>query len=126
MLTRWAAQESARDLAGRTRTENWTAGFSNQLAFLGGIGRDAAPPDVKISPIPDSQSVSVPDLPTRDPRYWSCRFYWPDIIDTEFPYGEGLLLQLRSAVSHLNEAWRVFSLREKPASSLPCSSFPLF
>src|ERR1700688_559367 len=46
-LTAWAAQESARDLANRTRTEDWIAGFSNQLAFLGGIGTDAAPPDVE-------------------------------------------------------------------------------
>ncbi len=51
--------------------------------------------------------LSFPICPARDPRYWSCRFYWPDIIDPEFPYGEGLLLQLRSAVSHLNEVWAV-------------------
>ena len=45
----WAAQELARDLANRTRTENWITGFSNQLASLGGIGTDAAPPDVEIT-----------------------------------------------------------------------------
>jgi uncharacterized ferritin-like protein (DUF455 family) len=106
-LAAWAAQESARDLANRNRAENWIAGFSDQLAFLGGIGTDAAPPDVEVTPIPGSQSVSVPDLPARDARYWSCRFYWPDIVDAGFPYGEGLLLQLRSAVSHLNEVWAV-------------------
>jgi uncharacterized ferritin-like protein (DUF455 family) len=106
-LTGWAAQELAKDPANRARTENWTAEFSSQLALLGGIGTDSAPPDVEVVPLPGSQSSSVPDLPGRDSRYWSCRFYWPDIIDSTFPYGEGLLLQLRSAVSHLNEIWAV-------------------
>ncbi len=91
----------------RTGTENWIAGFSEQLAVLGGIGTDVAPPEIELAAIPGSKSLSVPDLPARDPRYWSCRFYWPDIVDPEFPYGEGLLLQLRSAVSHLNEVWAV-------------------
>jgi uncharacterized ferritin-like protein (DUF455 family) len=106
-LAGWAEQESARDFANRTLSENWITVFSNQLESLGGVGTDDAPPDVRISPIPGSRPISVPDLPARDPRYWPCRFYWPDIIDSEFPYGEGLLLQLRSAVSHLNEVWAV-------------------
>jgi uncharacterized ferritin-like protein (DUF455 family) len=106
-LAAWAAQELAKDPVNRTRAENWIAGFANQLAFLGGIGTDAAPPDVEVALLPGSQAVSIPDLPARDPRYWPCRFYWPDIIDAAFPYGEGLLLQLRSAVSHLNEIWAV-------------------
>jgi uncharacterized ferritin-like protein (DUF455 family) len=106
-LARWAELESARDLANRTLNEKWISEFSNQLEFLGGIGTDDAPPDVQITPIPGSRPNLAPDLPARDPRYWPCRFYWPDIIDAEFPYGEGLLLQLRSAVSHLNEVWAV-------------------
>jgi uncharacterized ferritin-like protein (DUF455 family) len=106
-LAGWAEQESARDFANRTLSENWITVFSNQLESLGGVGTDDPPPDVRISPIPGSRPISVPDLPARDPRYWPCRFYWPDIIDSEFPYGEGLLLQLRSAVSHLNEVWAV-------------------
>jgi hypothetical protein len=106
-LAAWAEHESARDLANRALSENWITGFSNQLKALGGVGTDAAPPDVRMTPIPGSRPISVPDLPARDPRYWPCRFYWPDIIDSEFPYGEGLLLQLRSAVSHLNEVWAV-------------------
>jgi uncharacterized ferritin-like protein (DUF455 family) len=56
---------------------------------------------------PGSRCWTVPDKPARDPRYWLCRFYWPDIVDPDFPYGEGLRLQLRSAVSHLNEVWAV-------------------
>jgi Protein of unknown function (DUF455) len=106
-LTGWAEHESARDPANRALSENWITGFSSQLEALGGVGTDAAPPDLPMTPIPGSRPVTVPDLPARDPRYWPCRFYWPDIIDADFPYGEGLLLQLRSAVSHLNEVWAV-------------------
>jgi hypothetical protein len=45
--------------------------------------------------------------PARDPRYFDSSFYWPDVLDPEYPYGEGVALQLRSAVSHLNEVWAV-------------------
>ena len=34
-------------------------------------------------------------------------FYWPDIVDPLYPYGEGMQLQLRSAISHVNEVWAV-------------------
>jgi uncharacterized ferritin-like protein (DUF455 family) len=45
--------------------------------------------------------------PARDPRYFASSFYWPDVLDSTYPYGEGVALQLRSAVSHLNEVWAV-------------------
>jgi uncharacterized ferritin-like protein (DUF455 family) len=45
--------------------------------------------------------------PVRDPRYFASSFYWPDVLDPDYPYGEGVALQLRSAVSHLNEVWAV-------------------
>jgi uncharacterized ferritin-like protein (DUF455 family) len=45
--------------------------------------------------------------PARDPRYFRSSFYWPDVLDPSYPYGEGRALQLRSAVSHLNEVWAV-------------------
>jgi uncharacterized ferritin-like protein (DUF455 family) len=47
------------------------------------------------------------DDPARDPRYFESSFYWPDVLDATYPYGEGVALQLRSAVSHLNEVWAV-------------------
>jgi hypothetical protein len=47
------------------------------------------------------------DDPARDPRYLAASFYWPDVLDPDYPYGEGVALQLRSAVSHLNEVWAV-------------------
>jgi Protein of unknown function (DUF455) len=45
--------------------------------------------------------------PARDHRYFDSSFYWPDVLDPGYPYGEGVALQLRSAVSHLNEVWAV-------------------
>ena len=33
------------------------------------------------------------------------RFYWPHIIDPSFESSEGLALQIRSAIGHLNEVW---------------------
>jgi hypothetical protein len=47
------------------------------------------------------------DDPARDARYFLSSFYWPDVLDPDYPYGEGVALQLRSAVSHLNEVWAV-------------------
>jgi uncharacterized ferritin-like protein (DUF455 family) len=47
------------------------------------------------------------DDPARDPRYFASSFYWPDVLDATYPYGAGVALQLRSAVSHLNEVWAV-------------------
>jgi uncharacterized protein DUF455 len=47
------------------------------------------------------------DDPARDARYLLSSFYWPDVLDPDYPYGEGVALQLRSAVSHLNEVWAV-------------------
>jgi uncharacterized protein DUF455 len=45
--------------------------------------------------------------PARDERFFASSFYWPDVLDPAYPYGEGVALQLRSAVSHLNEVWAV-------------------
>src|SRR5215469_6980343 len=85
----------------------WVDSFNQQLKALGGIPTDRAPDPHAVTPPPSSAPRQVPDKPVRDARYWSCRFYWPDIICADFPYGTGLRLQLRSAVSHLNEIWAV-------------------
>jgi uncharacterized ferritin-like protein (DUF455 family) len=104
-LKTWARQSLGRE--SRHNAEAWVHEFAQQLAALGGVGIDEAPPDRPITSLPGSRVLGVPSKPARDRRYWPCRFYWPDIIDPGFPYGEGLCLQLRSAVSHLNELWAV-------------------
>jgi uncharacterized ferritin-like protein (DUF455 family) len=102
-LKTWAGQSSGKDHSAQA----WVDEFAQQLAALGGVAVDEAPPERPIASLPGSRLLRVPSKPARDRRYWPCRFYWPDIIDPAFPYGEGLCLQLRSAVSHLNEVWAV-------------------
>lgn len=106
-LHRRLAEMAADGVEAQTVSRQWVGDFADQLKMLGGIGTDRAPADRVITPPRGSQSWGIPDRPARDPRYWPCRFYWPDIIDSDFPYGTGLRLQLRSAVSHLNEVWAV-------------------
>jgi hypothetical protein len=55
---------------------------------------------------PDS-AFELPQQAARDDRYLACSFYWPDNFDPSYPYGDGVRLRLRSAVSHLNEVWAV-------------------
>jgi hypothetical protein len=57
-------------------------------------------------PDPDGP-FAVPDVPEKDPRYAHHTYYWPDTIVPGYPYGEGIALRVRSAVSHLNEVWAV-------------------
>jgi hypothetical protein len=56
---------------------------------------------------PHGSPFAVPDDPVRDEHYFPSSFYWPDVLDPGYPYGDGIRLQLRSAVSHLNEVWAV-------------------
>jgi len=84
----------------------WAEEVAKRLAQLGGVGVAPASPALTTS-LPGSKRYAVPDRPARDARFWQCRFYWPDIVDPDYPYGEGLQLQLRSAVSHVNEVWAI-------------------
>jgi uncharacterized ferritin-like protein (DUF455 family) len=44
-------------------------------------------------------------IPARDSRFKQVRFYWPHIVNPDFPSDTGIPLQLRSAIGHLNEVW---------------------
>ncbi len=86
----------------------WALAMAERLESLGGIGVVGATDSVGSEEmLPGSAPYSVPDRPERDSRFWPCRFYWPDNFDAKFPYGEGLALQMRAAISHLNEVWAV-------------------
>jgi len=102
---KWAATSLTQNPALRESTAAWTHDLSERLRAIGGIGVGPAS-EVDVT-TPKAKSYTVPDRPARDPRFWPCRFYWPDIVDSTFPYGEGLRLQLRSAISHLNEVWAI-------------------
>lgn len=93
----------------RHAAEAWVAALSEKLGQIGGLSID--PPQAVDQPVdlPGRTPFSLAQIPARDSRFHLCRYYWPDIIDPTFPYGEGVQLQLRSAVSHLNEVWAVES-----------------
>jgi hypothetical protein len=94
----------------RAEAEAWAAAVADALAAVGGVTLEPLPlpaaPAAKLA-LPGARSLKIAETPARDPAYNLCRFYWPDMIDPTFPYGDGLRLQLRTAVSHLNEAWAV-------------------
>jgi uncharacterized ferritin-like protein (DUF455 family) len=85
----------------------WKQTVARHLSDLSGVGIGPALPVQPTLALGGSKTYSIPDKPSRDPRFWRCRFYWPDVVDPSFPYGEGLQLQIRSAISHLNEVWAI-------------------
>ena len=90
----------------REEAEIWAEGLSDWLKATGGISFDVPAP---ASPpvLAGRRSFRQTDRPARDPRFHLTRYYWPDIIDSTFGYGEGIRMQLRSAISHVNEVWAV-------------------
>jgi uncharacterized ferritin-like protein (DUF455 family) len=86
----------------------WRAELERLLSTLGGVWPDQAHVDVEVPRVVEpGREFRLAQDPGRDDAYFLCRFYWPDIVDQAYPYGEGLALQLRSAISHLNEVWAV-------------------
>ncbi|CAN5704782.1 hypothetical protein BH24ACT26_BH24ACT26_08270 [soil metagenome] len=79
-----------------------------RLEQAGGLSLEPPPADLGAETVvAPGAPFTLPRQPARDDRYFACSFYWPDALDPGYPYGEGLRLQLRSAVSHLNEVWAV-------------------
>ena len=91
----------------REEAHAWSQAVAERLASLGGVGVGPSASVASAGPLVASKPYSTPRHPARDPRFWPCRFYWPDIVDPAYPYGEGMQLQLRSAISHLNEVWAI-------------------
>ncbi|MGH9453288.1 MAG: DUF455 family protein [Terriglobia bacterium] len=106
-LRQWAESALAQDPECCDAAITWTKLAAERLAELGGVGTGDVVPSLPARSMPGSRPYQIPDRPARDPRFWPCRFYWPDNVDSNFPYGDGVRLQLRSAISHLNEAWAV-------------------
>ncbi|MCK6629939.1 MAG: DUF455 family protein [Anaerolineae bacterium] len=120
---RVAVQEKADQIAALTRlsgemlkaaperrheAEAWVAGLSERLGQVGGVSIETEPQTpAPWADLPGRREFQLAEVPARDPQFHLCRYYWPDVVDPNFAYGEGLRLQLRSAVSHLNEVWAV-------------------
>jgi hypothetical protein len=103
----WAESELSDNPASRESALAWTQAVANRLADVGGVGVGPSPSAAVTGPLPGGKTYAVPRRPARDPRFWPCRFYWPDVVDPAYPYGEGMQLQLRSAISHINEVWAI-------------------
>jgi hypothetical protein len=100
-----AAQASLR---AEVEARAWAAALQQRLDGLGGIGLNPGESAQQASlELPGRKPFQVAQVPAREAAFHNLRFYWPDIIVPGFPYGEGLQLQLRSAISHLNEVWAV-------------------
>ncbi|PYX09309.1 MAG: hypothetical protein DMG88_06520 [Acidobacteria bacterium] len=97
----WSESALAGNPALREEAIVWTQAVASRLSDVGGARSGSS------GPLAGSKTYVIPARPARDPRFFPCRFYWPDIVDPDFPYGEGLQLQLRSAISHLNEVWAI-------------------
>ncbi|MCZ7567389.1 MAG: DUF455 family protein [Ardenticatenaceae bacterium] len=106
-LTRYAATMLQAAPERRDEAEAWVAALGERLDLVGGISIEA--PRAAESPmvLPGRREFKLAEIPTRAPEFHLLHYYWPDIIDPHFPYGEGIQLQLRSAVSHFNEVWAV-------------------
>jgi uncharacterized ferritin-like protein (DUF455 family) len=103
----WAESALSRNPELREYALAWTEGVADRLSQLGGVGVGPCPSSAGEHALSGSKTYAIPHRPARDPRFWPCRFYWPDVVDRTYPYGEGLQLQLRSAISHLNEVWAI-------------------
>lgn len=88
-------------------SDMWCAHLADRLEKAGGITLED-PRDIAIERVvPPGRPFRPAPTPARDERYFVSSFYWPDIVDPSYAYGHGVRLQLRSAISHLNEVWAV-------------------
>ena len=106
-LERFAATVLAVEPQSMGAAEVWVRALKENLDSVGGLSLDDPHSPESAPSLPGRTPFQLAQAPARDPRFHLCRFYWPDVIDPGFPYGEGIQLQLRSAVSHFNEAWAV-------------------
>jgi hypothetical protein len=109
MLAGYLDDMLAADPEGETTARAWVRTLQTRLDALGGIGLDKveAPATEAELRLEGRREFAVAQVPARESSYPRVRFYWPDICVPDYPYGEGLGLQVRSAVSHINEVWAV-------------------
>jgi uncharacterized ferritin-like protein (DUF455 family) len=86
---------------------DWVNALQADMQHVGGLGLEAPTPARQQLSSDLGKPFSFAEVPARDARFQLVRFYWPNVVDPDFPYGDGLRLQLRSAVSHLNEVWAI-------------------
>lgn len=107
LLTRFAESMLREAPEQMPAAEAWASALSQRMLAVGGRSLEKPSPASGPAEPPGQRPFALADIPARDRHYHLCRFCRPDIIDPKYPYGEGIALQLRSAVSHLNEVWAV-------------------
>ncbi|MBT5516577.1 DUF455 family protein [Candidatus Peregrinibacteria bacterium] len=87
----------------------WVDELKIRLNAIGAISlnKSEAPLIEDIKSLANRKEFKIAQNPAREHSFANVRFYWPDIIVDGYPYGEGVQLQIRSAVSHINEVWAV-------------------
>ena len=103
----WIEAALSQDPEARCEASKWADEVAERLSATGGVGVEPSVVLGTAGPLPGTKAYSIPVRPARDQRFWPCRFYWPDIVDPSYPYGEGVQLQLRAAISHINEVWAI-------------------
>jgi len=103
----WIATSQSQESEAWPEAAAWASEVAKRLSAVGGVGIESPASSAASAPLPGAKPYTIPVQPARDERFWPCRFYWPDIVDPSYPYGEGIQLQLRSAISHVNEVWAV-------------------
>jgi hypothetical protein len=102
-LSRLAAIRFAPHTAG----SRWHAGVTNAFAGLDPLSLlNELPPTVNFDwSGAGGQEFTFARRAVRDPRFIHPLFAWPDRVDNTRGPGEGLELQLRAAIHHVNEVW---------------------
>ena len=103
----WIREASSPESRDWLEASAWADEIARRLSMASEMEAGPAVSSHMSTPLPGAKPYSIPVHPARDARFWPCRFYWPDIVDPSYPYGEGVQLQIRSAISHVNEVWAV-------------------
>ncbi len=107
LMTQFAEGMLKDDHQQRETSETWVSALSLALGKVGGVSLSDPKPISEPLALPGHTEFRLAEEPARDTAFHLCRYYWPDVIIPDFPYGEGIQLQLRSAISHFNEVWAV-------------------
>jgi hypothetical protein len=107
LLTRFSEKMLRDEPHLREPAEEWVSAHSLALGKVGGVSLTIPERHPEPLSLPGKSEYHLAEKPARDTAFHLCRYYWPDVIIPDFPYGEGIRLQLRSAISHFNEVWAV-------------------
>jgi len=91
--------------ASRAEAETWVDALAIRVAAYGESLLASPADDGIMAALPGRRPFTLPVIPGRDDRFVCVRYYWPHIVDPNFPANEGIDLQMRSAIGHLNEVW---------------------